>query len=159
MKLVIVRRKSTKFGVSGDATLINDSGSDVFYTCKTLEMPWHNNDRGLSCIIADTYKAQIYNSPHFGHEVYRLEDKHGRQACEIHNGNFAGDPSQDLETQVHGCTLVGSDFAQVTRSDRKELQWGIINSRQTLRELITCASRQDLEVTYQWGDGCDPTDL
>ena len=105
MKLDVVRSKSQDTGTPGILIV----GSTGFQIC-TLELPWRNNLTGKSCIIADTYNCDVWHSPHLNRDVLRLEDKHGRTACLVHNGNFAGDADKGLETQVHGCTLAGKAY-------------------------------------------------
>lgn len=158
----VLRGKSSPLGTPGAARL--DNG----FNCHTLEKPWHNNDRGTSCIVADTYLGQVVMSPHFNRLVIRLEDKHGRQACEWHHGNFAAD-EQDLDgdglieiTDVHGCTLVGHNYGMVQRKDGHQ-QYGIRNSVAALTALIKSledamqpGGYHDVIVTYRWGEACQP---
>jgi hypothetical protein len=59
-------------------------------TCATLELPCQDNTPGISCIIDDSYNATIWHSDHLDCDLLRLQDKHGRQDCLIHCGNFAG---------------------------------------------------------------------
>lgn len=117
------------------------------------------NANGISCVIADTYRATRQMSAHFGKMLWRLDDKHGRNAVEWHNGNFAGDRSKGWESQVKGCTLVGRDFAQVERNDggTPKLQYGITNSKVTLLDFMEATEEADeLEITYTWAEGCEP---
>ena len=88
--------------------------------------------------------------------VLRLEDKHGRQNCLIHCGNFAGDVSQGMETQVHGCTLVGSRYGALANEDGSA-QMAILNSRVTLAQLIEFVGAGQHNVDYHWAQGCEPT--
>ena len=41
--------------------------------CKTLELPWRDNQKGISCIPAGEYKLSPYPSSRFG-EVYIVND-------------------------------------------------------------------------------------
>lgn len=149
----IVRGKSTNDGTPGRLTL--DNG----FACDTLELPWHNNKTGVSCIIADVYSAVKWLSPHFGRIVYRLEDKHGRRDCLLHPANFAGEVGIGEETQLHGCTAVGRGYGKIERTDGRGLQMGILRSKVMLDALIAATGGRDLELTYSWADGCEPDDL
>lgn len=152
MKANVVREKPTIDGTPGTLTLENG------WSCDTLELPWHNNERGRSCTLADTYHAKLGHSPHLGgpkHQVYRLEDKHGRADVLIHNANFAGEVDAGEETQLHGCTAVGRGYGEIM-NNKKVLQMGIYNSVKTLEELIQQTGGEDLEITYSWAEGCEP---
>lgn len=157
----IVRRKSTDFGTPSSLTVIvPDSGLSIF-SCDALELGWRNNAKGISCIIADTYNASRVYSDHFHRQLWRLEDKWGRSACELHNGNFAGDVAKGLETQIHGCTLLGKSYGELARSDDLSLkQFGICNSKITLLEFMRITEVTDrLVVVYSWAEGCEPEQM
>jgi hypothetical protein len=68
------------------------------YVCFTLEEPWRNNERKVSCIPAGTYRATKFKSPSKG-DVFLLHGVPGRSMIEIHVGN-------DLK-DTEGCILVG----------------------------------------------------
>jgi hypothetical protein len=158
----VVRMMSTPLGTPGRLRM--DNG----FECDTLELPWHNNERGRSCTMADTYFGRVYVSPRLGRPVIRFQDKNGREDCEIHNGNFAAD-TVDLDgdgtpeqTQVHGCTEVGHGYGMIQRKDGR-LQWGLMNSTQALVALILSLTDEfqkdgyhDVIITYKWADGCSP---
>lgn len=173
--LDILRRKSTEFGTPAGVTLDNS------WQCDSLELPWMSNQRGISCIKADTYHGRLWWSPKFRRWVIRLEDKHGRFDCLLHNGNFAGDATKGLCTQVQGCTLIGRGYADIQLPNHgigyehldvlDGTQFGISASRITLDELIRQlggdptlppTAKQpdgtDVIVTYQWEDGARPED-
>jgi hypothetical protein len=156
----VVRQRSAPLGTPGAVTLLNGFVSD------TLELPWHGNERGRSCIAADEYRGWVWQSPTLRRPVIRLEDKHGRQDCLVHNGNWAAD-EVDLDgdgapevTQVHGCTEVGRGYGEVRRRDGR-LQWGILRSGATLDELIRSledglGGHHEVLLTYVWAPGCAP---
>lgn len=171
----ILRRKSTDFGTPGRVTL------DGIWQCDSLELPWNGNQRRISCIKADIYRGWLWYSPTFKRWVIRLEDKHGRFDCLLHNGNFAGDESKGLQTQVHGCTLIGRGYADIEMPGHgvgythlevlDGTQFGISASRVTLDELIRqlggdptlpSTAKQpegiDMVVTYCWENGAQPED-
>lgn len=168
----VVRQRSTPYGTPGRLKLENG------FSCYTLELPWHDNEKGRSCTIADVYRGRVWWSPMLKRPVIRLEDKHGRHDCLVHNGNFAADEI-DIDgdgvpevTQIHGCTEVGAGYGDVMRRDGRK-QWGIINSVKTLEALIASlrdttveagladedgfiSGYHDVEITYKWAEGCAP---
>lgn len=149
MRGSLVRGRSTDLGTPGILSL--ESG----WECYTLELPWRNNERGHSCIVADEYHMTVKVSPRLQREVYYFTDsaKHGRFDVEIHNGNFAGDERKHFKSQVHGCILVGDSFGDVSFGNLS--QWGIRNSRATLDELIKHAGNS-LTLDIAWAHGCAP---
>lgn len=161
----VVREPSTPLGTRGSMLLGNGFG------CDTLELPWHDNERGRSCTLADTYVGRVWLSPMLRRLVIRYEDKNGRHDCLVHNMNFAADAT-DIDgdgvpeiTQVHGCTGVGRGFGDIARPDGHR-QWGILNSVVTLGALIESLKLpggsglvnvhgfadgyDDVEITYSW---------
>ena len=69
--------------------------------CETLELPWRDNYRGISCIPEGVYECKIGYSPSRKYDVYWLQDVPGRSDVQIHIGNFPKD--------IRGCILVGRD--------------------------------------------------
>jgi hypothetical protein len=61
-----------------------------------------------------------------------------------------------METQVHGCTLVGSRYGALANDDRSA-QMAILNSRATLAQLIGFVGTGEHSVDYHWAQGCEPT--
>ena len=91
----------------------------------TLELPWRNNQRDISCIPAGIYCCQKIMSPHFG-EVFSFINVPGRKDILIHKGNL------DIETK--GCILVGEQFEKFFR---KSKWWnGILRSHKGFSELL-----------------------
>jgi hypothetical protein len=72
----------------------------------TLELPWRDNQKNISCIPAGEYDVTIRISPRFG-RVYWVLKVEGRTYILIHSGNWAGDVSKDLNTHTNGCILLG----------------------------------------------------
>lgn len=151
--VTVTRQASTLDGTPG--RLVTSAG----FSCDCLELPWKDNQQDISCIMADTYNASLFMSPHFGHLVVRLEDKNGRANVEQHNANLAGEASGDVK-QLDGCTAVGQGFGKLQNS-LGNMQFAILNSVATLSNYIEHIISQVGEsgtftVTYQWQDGCAP---
>jgi hypothetical protein len=66
--------------------------------CDTLELPWKDNFRRISCIPEGDYKVELYNSPTFG-LCYKILDVPNRNYILFHTGNTVAD--------IKGCVLVG----------------------------------------------------
>ena len=70
---------------------------ELFYT---LELPYINNERNISCIPEGEYIAKPRKSPSRKTTVYELEAVPGRSNIQIHIGNTTDD--------IEGCILVGN---------------------------------------------------
>ena len=68
----------------------------------TLERPWINNQKGVSCIPSGTYECQRVNTPKHG-EVFQVINVPDRDSILIHKGN--------IDEDSQGCILVGENFA------------------------------------------------
>jgi hypothetical protein len=159
----VIRQSPRPDGTGTPGSLRLENG----FQCDTLELVWHANERGRSCTAAGVDRGKVMYSPHLKRLVVHYEDRNGRQDCEIHNGNFAGDEALDEVTNVHGCTVVGHGYGDVVRSDGKR-QWGVKVSGATLAGLIESLMSpdgeteidgqryHDVEITYRWADGCSP---
>lgn len=88
--------------------------------CKTLELPWRDNQKGISCIPAGKYKLSPYPSSRFG-EVYIVNDVPNRTGILIHTGNTASD--------IEGCILVGDSYGKLNGKK------AVLNSRQAFNLL------------------------
>lgn len=114
--------------------LTSDQGTEGVLTtegffCKTLELPWRNNKRNVSCIPDGEYKVAIRQSPRFG-TVYHVKEVTGRTYILIHSGNFAGDKSKGYKTHVNGCILLGKKHGFLGE------QRAVLNSRITIRKFM-----------------------
>lgn len=168
----VFRRKGTPLGTPGRMVLENG------FACDTLELPWHNNERGRSCTAPGFDKGRVWWSPTLERLVVRFEPRNERHDCLIHNGNWAAD-AVDIDgdgtpevTQVHGCTEVGMGYGDIERKDRKK-QWGIKFSGSTLAALIDslkidgavdfsldehgfARGYHDVEIEYAYEPGAEP---
>lgn len=94
--LVLTRSKSTKTETIGTIW----EGANVI--CKTLELPWKENKRGISCIPAGTYKIVPRETKKYGKHIL-IKNVENRTAILIHAGNWT--------TETRGCILTGTTLA------------------------------------------------
>lgn len=85
--------------------------------CHTLELPWRNNQRNLSCIPAGVYDVSKSTSTNFG-PVLRFSSVRDRTGILIHAGNTTSD--------TRGCILVGLDANSLS----------VVQSKQALYRLL-----------------------
>lgn len=99
------------------------------FSCKTLELPWIQNKRTVSCIPTGEYIVKIRRSPKYG-IVYHVKNVKKRSYILIHSGNYAGNRSKGYRSHVAGCILLGSKHGWLGR------QKAILNSRITVRRFM-----------------------
>ena len=93
------------------------------FRCLTLELPWMDNTRNISCIPAGEYSAKLYQSYKNG-QVVLIEGVPDRTFIEIHAGNFTRD--------IQGCILVGDSIKYLDQDDILD----VTNSLTTLRKML-----------------------
>jgi len=93
------------------------------FRCLTLELPWLNNKRNVSCIPSGNYTAIKYESPKHG-PVLLIQNVEDRSMIEIHGGNFT--------YQIEGCILVGDSLKYLDNDSVLD----VTNSKVTLRRLL-----------------------
>lgn len=99
IECVLIRRESTEQGTPGYLVC----PGHWFYS---LELPWKNNEKKLSCIPEGVYKARAHSSPRFGH-VYIILQVPRRSNILVHPLNVAGDVTKNYKTQSEGCIGLG----------------------------------------------------
>ena len=85
-----------------DCTIGRLTLSGSAFQCFTLELPWKENERGVSCIPKGKYQAFKRQSPKNG-LVVEFANVPQRSNIQIHSGNFT--------RQIEGCVLTGSSVA------------------------------------------------
>jgi len=99
-------------------------GNKKIFECKTIELPWKNNRKNVSCIPEGTYNVEKYKSPSKG-LCFHIIDVEGRDSILIHKGNY-------VKSDTKGCILVGQYFTDLDKD-------GIIDvaeSTKTLQSLL-----------------------
>lgn len=109
------------------------SGIVKVFECKTLELPWLNNQNQISCITPGTYKVVKHNSPSKGN-CFHIKDVPGRSHILIHSGNYNKD--------TLGCVLVGKDFIDLNRDGLTD----ITESKKTLEKMLALLP-EEFEIT------------
>jgi Family of unknown function (DUF5675) len=102
-----------------------------FFFCRTLELPYRDNQRGISCIPAGRYDYSFENpvSPMGGFQtLLYIHNVLGRDGIFVHAGNFAGDEALGFKSDSDGCPLLGRKTG-IYRGQRI-----VSHSRPTLRE-------------------------
>lgn len=103
-------------------------GSILFngnFICHSIELPWRDNQHGLSCIPLGNYKIALTFSNRFHRNMYQILNVLNRDGIRIHAGN-------SVEDSI-GCILPVKNFTIV--NDRL-WGWESVNSLQKLENLI-----------------------
>ena len=129
MKTVrLFRGPSTDQGTPGELVLDSQKW-------KTIELPWRENRRGVSCIPLGRYLVQLVRSPSKG-LVYGVQDVPGRSHVLIHSANFAGDTSLGWVTHLQGC--IAPCFRHgFLRNERGVMQFAGLVSKPAVNSLTT----------------------
>jgi len=104
--LPVIVLERFKFSPSGTLGRLLTEDGEPFYDLVTIELPWRNNARQISCIPRGEYKVTKTRSPRFG-DCYLVEEVPGRNHILFHHGNFAGQSDLGQRTDSNGCILLG----------------------------------------------------
>jgi hypothetical protein len=81
---------------------------EIVGVLSTLELPWKDNHKQISCIPAGTYKVERYSSPKFPN-TFQVLNVPNRSAILLHVGNY--------NTDTLGCILVGFRHVDINNDD------------------------------------------
>lgn len=113
-------RDGATFGV-----FYNEAGHDV---CVSMELPWKENARSVSCIPAGEYPLTREDHPRFG-ECFRLAGVPDRDGVLIHAANVPG--------QIRGCIAPGMEYGILhLPGDGPDGSAGVLRSREALALLL-----------------------
>lgn len=94
--------------------------------CWTLELPWKDNARNISCVPPGAYKVVKRQSKTFKGWVCELQDVPGRDGVLIHPGNTILD--------IRGCILVGLQLGELATP--KGTMGAVVMSRSALVRVL-----------------------
>jgi len=133
MKLLISRYVFTDNQTIGNGFVL---GLDNFikYEFRTLELPYLDNQKQISCIPCGDYKVIKRKSKKYGNHFHIL-DVPNRSYILIHNGNF--------NYQTKGCVLIGDDLSYLNKDNDID----VTNSKRTLKKLYSVLPNEfDLSI-------------
>lgn len=103
-----------------------DENDNILFECFTLELPWKNNSRRVSCIPDGTYRVVPRWSQKYGQHLHIL-DVPGRDLILIHEANFV--------RQLQGCIAVGSSLMDIDGDGLTDVTHSI-NTKMKLNQFI-----------------------
>jgi len=108
----------------------------------TMELPWRNNQRDISCIPEGLYTCKLVFSPSFKGTYFQIMDVPGRGNILLHKGNVLAN--------TLGCVLVGESFDPILG-----VQNGITSSKKGYNEFMSRYETQNMFDLEIW----DPADF
>lgn len=141
VRATLVRRPSSDQGTFGVLTF----GVHQVYS---LELPWRQNARRVSCIPPGVYRCALVNSPRFG-RVYGVADVPGRSHVLIHSANLAGDVAKGWATQLQGCIAPCERIGALRLQNGRMQRAGLV-SRPALRKLMDWGKGQPFDLEVLW---------
>ncbi len=136
MNVVLTRAPSTDQGTLGMFVL--EDGT----TYHSMELPWRDNQNGLSCIPPGEYTCHWILSPKHG-ECYQVMNVLNRDMIEIHSANFAGDVNKGYISQLLGCIALGMTIGILNG------QLAVLNSKGAIAAFEAKQAKQDFQLTIR----------
>lgn len=125
MRAILSRIHHEEKQTRGKLEVFNREGKKVF-ECLTLELPWKDNQRRISCIPTGEYTAVRRTSAKYRNHLH-ISNVPNRDLILIHHGNF--------HTDILGCILVGSRFSDINKDGFMD----VLNSKTTMSALMSTA--------------------
>lgn len=135
--MILTRFISTDYGTFGKLIV----GDKTFYT---VEKPWQNNAKEISCVPNGEYTLEPHDSFKYGHVLCMVNDSgvthfkesnSKRFACLIHVANY--------EKDVLGCIGLGDRY----------LGHMVTNSKKSIKEFYNLVDPQTTHtLTIKWGE-------
>lgn len=136
-RLILVRTSTSEQGTFGQLTAPNGA---KFHT---IELPWKQNQRRISCIPPGRYVCGWHASRKFG-IVPILKGVPNRDAILIHKGNYAGDVSLGYKSDYLGCIGIGKGVASIPVGTKQQKM--IISSAVACEEVFRQLRPSEFEI-------------
>jgi len=105
------------------------------FSCKTLELPYKNNAKRVSCIPKGEYICKWSYSPAMERYHYEITNVPGRSGIRIHAANFV--------EQLLGCIALGSAIKDLNNDKRGDLY----HSGNTIRAFEELMDHETFKLT------------
>lgn len=134
--IAVLKRKRTESNTIGKLEVYNEENKTVL-ELRTLELPWFNNQKFISCIPAGFYTVKKYISPKFG-ECFQVQNVENRAFILFHPGNYT--------KNTKGCVLVGMSIGDINQDGNID----VLNSKQAMGKLLkTMPDEWKLYIHYE----------
>ena len=129
----IIRKVMDKDHTLGDLFVFKNG--EFHFSCVTLELPWKENQRNISCIPPGGYSAHKHRSPKFG-ACIKIKDVKDRDHILIHPANYT--------SELRGCVAVGRKHVDLNNDSIND----VYESRNTFNKLmLSLPSTFELRIT------------
>ncbi len=137
-------RKYRKEQTEGELQVFNEDSGELEFVCKTLELPWLDNQTSISCIPEGHYDVVPRTSQKYKNHLH-VTDVEGRSFILIHWGNYAGSKNPRTgHSDIRGCILVGKTLTDINGDGIRD----ITSSKNTFKALMKVAPKGFvLEIT------------
>ncbi len=105
MTATLTRTRQTDKATNGELVVTDSTGKQVLKLF-TVELPWKNNEKNVSCIPAGRYECERINHAKFG-LCFAIRNVKGRDGVLIHAANFS--------RQLQGCIAPGLTLADIDK--------------------------------------------
>lgn len=142
IKLAIDRHYE-EFQTLGDFLFVD---GETKYLCKSLELPWKENQTGISCIPEGIYKVVVRYSTKYGRHLH-ITNVEGRTWVLIHWGNYAGSNNpKSGRPDIRGCVLVGQKYADFDGDGIVEIS---ASRKQTFDKIMALIPNDDADIELE----------
>jgi hypothetical protein len=104
-EIILVRKYQDENITLGHMDIVDSNTSSIIYSCPTLELPWNDNKRNISCVPFGIYDIHLEYSNAFDEDLWELKGVEGRSEVKIHVANYV--------TQLRGCIAPGLRHADI----------------------------------------------
>lgn len=144
----ITRTRFTEFQSIGIANFLLGDDKKVVASFCTLELPWKNNQVGISCIPTGKYDGIFRSSKRFPKSYLvkskGMEQVEGRTWILIHKGNYF--------TDILGCILLGENHYDINGDG----QLDVVNSTKAMNRFMEISKGQDIDIEIESIKGPKP---
>jgi len=131
--MVLLERFSPEVNQTiGNLYLLEDNGS-MIDSWFSLELPWLDNQKYISCIPIGNYTCFKHVSPKFGPCLW-IKEVNGRSEVLIHPANY--------HTQLLGCIAIGKDLKHINTG--KDID--VAQSRKAMAELLNQIEGNEIHI-------------
>ena len=129
--MITIERSYLPFGTYGEWTQ-----DDPEFKCYTVERPWLENQRGVSCIPEGTYRIFKSRYHRGDYDCYEVEGVQGRSLIKIHIGNWP--------ENFEGCIGLGKEITPLSKSGNPVL--AVSSSGDTFKNWMAVMDGKDEDV-------------
>jgi len=131
----VLCREYYKDQTHGTLTVYDEDTGEEVFKCRTLELPWKDNERNVSCIPEGFYDVVARQSPKYSNHLH-VTGVEGRSLILIHPANFVGSKNPRTgHSDLRGCIAVGEKYGDINADGIPE----ILNSKATMKALMQVA--------------------